>query len=356
MRVLITGACGFVGSVIARELAAQISGIEIIGIDNLSRSGSELNRQSLRQEGFNILHRDVRNASDLESLPKVDWIIDAAANPSVLAGVSGSTTSRQLIEHNLIGTINLLELCKNSQCGFVMISTSRVYSQSALAELPLLCTGDAFVPDMKRIDVRGISAAGVDETFSTNAPLSLYGASKLASEVLALEYGAAFQLPVYVNRCGLLAGAGQFGKPDQGIVAFWIHAHRARKPLKYIGFEGSGAQTRDCLHPRDLASLLFKQMLSGGKHAGGIVNVSGGMAHSFSLAQLSDWCASRFGAHEIGRDPRNRPFDIPWLVLDSARAEQLWDWRPATSLDYIFNEIAEHAASHPEWLEVSRDS
>src|SRR6266540_7500214 len=84
----------------------------------------------------------------------------------------------------------------------------------------------------------GLSSEGVAENFSTSPPLSLYGATKLASEVMALEYGEAFDLPIWINRCGVLAGAGQFGQPDQGIFAFWINSYLRRQPLKYIGFDG----------------------------------------------------------------------------------------------------------------------
>jgi len=96
--------------------------------------------------------------------------------------------------------------------------------------------------------------------FSTLAPISLYGATKLASEALALEYGATFSLPVFINRCGVLAGAGQFGRADQGIFAYWINAWLRQRPLKYIGFGGNGYQVRDCLHPRDLLPALAQQL------------------------------------------------------------------------------------------------
>jgi maleate isomerase len=77
---------------------------------------------------------------------------------------------------------------------------------------------------------------------------------------LALEYGETFGFPVWIDRCGVLAGAGQFGQPAQGIFAWWIHRWVQRKPLKYIGFEGRGLQVRDCLHPADLAALLAHQL------------------------------------------------------------------------------------------------
>ena len=71
-----------------------------------------------------------------------------------------------------------------------------------------------------------------------------------------------------------------------------------------------------------------------------IVNVSGGADHAMSLAQLTGWCDGRFGAHAIKREPVDRPYDIPWLVLDSSRAREIWDWRPATALAEILEEIA----------------
>src|SRR6185369_15505801 len=128
MKVLITGICGFVGSSLTFELKRSLEGMEIIGLDNLSRPGSEQNRQALKKCEVRFLHGDIRNPSDLEVLPKVDWVIEAAANPSVLAGVAGSTSARQLLEHNLSGTMHVLEYCKRVRAGFVMLSTSRVYS------------------------------------------------------------------------------------------------------------------------------------------------------------------------------------------------------------------------------------
>ncbi len=354
MKILITGICGFVGSTLAVELTKQLPRAKIIGLDNLIRPGSESNRQRWKQQGVGLIHGDIRNPSDLETLPAVDWVIDAAAHPSVLAGVQGQTSSRQLFEHNLVGTINLLEFCKRFKSGFLMLSTSRVYSLPRLAGLKMETKGNAFAPVVQAFDGPGLTSAGVTEEFSTEPPLSLYGASKLASEVLALEYGAAFDLPVHVNRCGVLAGAGQFGRADQGIFSFWIHSHRRKRPLKYIGFGGTGHQVRDCLHPRDLAPLLIKQMRSTGKH-GGVMNVSGGGDHAMSLAQLTQWCDRRFGRHEVQSEPRDRQYDVPWLVLNSERAAKAWNWRPATLLEDVLDEIARHAETHPDWLDLSLD-
>src|SRR5208283_2740717 len=112
---------------------------------------------------------------------------------------------------------------KHWRCGFTMLSTSRVYSIRALAAIPVEIQGRRFVPRSDAA-VPACSAKGVAEEFSTEPPLSLYGSSKRASELLACEYAESFDLPVSILRCGVLAGAGQFGKIDQGIFSFWIHS------------------------------------------------------------------------------------------------------------------------------------
>jgi CDP-paratose 2-epimerase len=353
MKLLITGICGFVGSTLTRALLASAENLEIVGVDNFIRPGSELNRRELAALGVKIIHADVRSATDFETLPAADFVIDAAANPSVLAGVDGKTSSRQLLEHNLWGTVNILEYCKTHRAGLILLSTSRVYSVPPLAALPVEAHQKAFRPKQNEKLPEGISAAGVSEKFSTAPPISLYGSSKLASETIALEYGETFNFPIWINRCGVLAGAGQFGKADQGIFSFWISSHLRRRPLKYIGFDGGGHQVRDCLHPRDLVPVLLAQMNNADKGKPRIANFSGGITNAMSLAQLTGWCDARFGRHTVAGDANPRPFDIPWMVLDSALAEKTWNWRPTVSLPQVLDEIAGHAEKNPNWLELS---
>lgn len=352
MRFLISGICGFVGSTLARALLDR--GHAVAGFDSFIRPGSETNRADLKARGVRLFHADLRAASDVDALPDADFVVDAAANPSVLAGVDGRTSSRQLVEHNLGGTVNVLEYCKARKAGFILLSTSRVYSIAPLAGLPVAVRDGAFVPDASRPLPAGLGAAGVDETFATAAPVSLYGATKLASEALALEYGETFGFPVFVNRCGVLAGAGQFGRADQGIFAYWINSWLRKRPLKYLGFGGTGHQVRDCLHPRDLAPLVEKQAAAGTVAAvDRLINVSGEAASARSLLQLSRWCEGRFGPHAVAVDGSPRPFDIPWMVLDSARAARVWGWQPATPVAAVLEEIAAHAEAHPDWLDLS---
>jgi CDP-paratose 2-epimerase len=353
MNILITGICGFVGSSLAKCLLEQQEGLSICGIDNLMRPGSEINRRGLKSLGVGVIHGDIRNASDFEAIPKVDWVIDAAANPSVLAGLNGHGTSRQLAEHNLTSTVNVLEYCKTGGAGFILLSTSRVYSIAALANLPLKTRDDAFYLDCTRPLQPGISADGVNADFSTEPPISLYGCTKLCAEALALEYGLAFGFPVWINRCGVLAGAGQFGTPDQGIFSYWINAHARRRPMRYIGFGGLGYQVRDALHPRDLAALVSAQ-ISRSRHDGSrIYAVGGGSSNAMSLAQLTEWCNATFGRHQPQPDDRRREYDIPWMIMDSTYARNDFGWHCNINLSEILDEISRHAQEHPEWLEVS---
>lgn len=354
MRVLITGVSGFVGSVLAKSLLDCDQIDSLVGIDNFSRPGSEQNRFALKKLGIDVRFGDIRNPSDLENLPAVDWVIDAAAQTSVLSGVDGSCSSRQVMEHNLLGTMNVLEYCRQHTAGLILLSSSRVYSIPPLANLQMRVDDHAFTPLESQQWPVGISPAGISEAYSTAPPASLYGSLKSSSEQLALEYGMIHQFPVWINRCGVMSGAGQLGHATQGIIAYWIHSYCEGKPLKYIGFQGSGHQVRDCLHPRDLARFIRLQM----QHTQvldrpRVVNVSGGQESAWSLQQLSMWCDNRFGIKKIESDPTQRPFDLPWIVLDSTIARQVWGWQPEISIVDVFSEVAAHAEQQPNWLEYS---
>jgi CDP-paratose 2-epimerase len=353
MKILITGICGFVGSELALHLGQRVSGAEIAGIDNFIRPGSETTRPRLKIAGITVKHGDIRCASDLEGLGHADWVIDAAANPGVLVGIDGRTSSRQAVEHNLAGTVNILEFCKERGAGLVLLSTSRVYSVNALNMLPLIVREDAFVPDASAQWPSGASPAGLTEAFPTVGPVSLYGATKIASEAIAIEYGDAFGLPIVINRCGVLAGPWQFGTAEQGIFSYWIRAWASGHPLTYVGFDGAGHQVRDALHPEDLAHLIEHQFREASA-ASGIWNVGGGPSNAMSLARLSAWCADRFGPREVRCDSTGRKWDVRWVVMDSTRASSRFGWTPAISIGNILDEIAEHHRRHPEWLSLSQ--
>ena len=353
MKILVTGVCGFVGSALAECFVERLEGVRVAGIDNLMRPGAETNRTRIERLGVEFIHGDLRSASDIAGLPVCDWVIDAAANPSVLAGLAGAGSSRRLFENNLAAIGNVLEYCREHKAGLLLLSSSRVYSIPALAAIPLQVRDNAFEVDRAGPLPAGLTAEGIGVEFSTAAPVSLYGATKLASEIMALEYGAAFDFPVWITRCGVLAGAGQFGTPEQGIFAFWINAHLRRRPIRYIGYNGAGYQTRDAFHPRDLAALLIAQMRTARRGGPRIYTAGGGASNSMSLAQLTAWCDERFGRHIPAIDPEPRKYDIPWVVMDNAGAATDFGWTIEMPLGAILEGIAQHANGHPDWLQVS---
>ena len=192
--------------------------------------------------------------SDVELLPEAIGSLMQRQIPAYWRASMGSPVPGSLVEHNLIGTINLLEYCREVNAGLILLSSSRVYSIPPLGELPVQVeAAKRFIWTRRRLFCAGVSAGRHFRTVFDRAPVSLYGATKRASELLALEYGATFGFPVWIDRCGVLAGAGQFGTAEQGIFSYWLHAHAARLPLRYIGFGGLGYQVRDAFHPVDLA-------------------------------------------------------------------------------------------------------
>jgi CDP-paratose 2-epimerase len=339
MNILITGGAGFVGSYLARAFRRSDPGARVVAFDNLRRRGSEVNLPIFRTGGIEFVHGDVRMAADLEDVPgDFDLVVDASAEPSVLAGLSDSP--RYVLETNLHGTINCLELARKRGSAFLLLSTSRVYSIPALKSIRL-SESDARLVIADDQVVPGVSTAGISEGFPVDGPRSFYGASKLASELGAQEYAAAYDLKVIIDRCGVIAGPGQFGKVDQGVFTLWVMNHYFKKPLRYTGFGGEGKQVRDLLHPADLYDLVCRQLASISEHSGEVFNVGGGPDVSVSLRELSAICSELLGEMPIGSDPETSWVDVPLYISDCAKAQRAFGWKPARDVRVIVTDIIE---------------
>ena len=348
MRILISGGAGFIGSTIARSFQEK-SCNQVVVLDNLRRRGSELNLLSFKKMGVEFHHGDVREPDDLLDIPgNFDLMVEASAEPSVQAGQQGSPA--YVIGTNLQGTINCLEYARKKAGLFAYLSTSRVYSISSLRAIQLDETPQRFEVAAQQI-LPGISERGIDESFPTNKARSLYGATKLASELLIQEYVDSYGMKAIINRCGVIAGPGQFGKTDQGVISLWVANHYFGLPLNYKGFGGKGKQVRDVLHPLDLVALLSKQIEKPGHWNGEQFNIGGGRLISVSLLELTGLCRDIVGSSvAIGSTENTERVDVPLYLTDYSKAQRCFDWRPQRDIQTIVSEIAGWVRSNEDAL------
>lgn len=351
-RFLITGGAGFVGASLCQFLKEEFPQAEIVALDNLYRRGSELNVPILTKKGVRFAHGDIRELRDLEKLEgNFDFVIEASAEPSVTAGL-GTGSPHYVLDTNLKGTINCLEFSRTRAKGFFFLSTSRVYSIKELKNIPLKTGKTRFEPSIS-YDVPGFTQAGIAENFPSigAGSRSLYGTTKLASELLVEEYAHSFGIPAIINRCGVIAGPGQFGKTDQGVFTLWVARHVYGGSLKLTGFGGKGLQVRDLLHPRDLYSLLRKQMNSLTSYRGDVFCVGGGNEGSVSLLEYTKLCEEIVGRNiPIGSDVDSPSVDIPYFVTDASKAKKIFDWHPSHTPTKIVSDIFSWLKENSETL------
>jgi CDP-paratose 2-epimerase len=325
-KVLITGGAGFVGSALGLGLAQRYPNWRITALDNLKRRGSELNLPRLKQAGIEFVHGDVRNKEDLDSSAlQPDLILECSAEPSVLAGY---TSPGYLLQTNLVGTINCLELARQTQADFIFLSTSRVYPITYLNDLQYTEAETRFQL-LEKQPLVGASGHGISEEFPLDKARSLYDTTKLASELLIAEYADTFGLRTLINRCGVLTGPWQMGKVDQGVFALWMAFHYFQKSLKYIGYGGTGKQVRDFLHVEDLLDLIDLQIQDLEKFKGQTFNVVGGIANTLSLYETTQLCQEITGYKiPITSIPENRTGDVPIFITDSRKVIAATGWQP----------------------------
>ena len=345
MKLLITGGAGFVGSSLAISLKQNYPDYQIFALDNLKRRGSELSLSRLKAAGIEFLHGDIRSKEDFDALPAVDTVIEASAEPSVLAGLDG--TPDYLINTNLFGTVNCLNYALKHQANFIFLSTSRVYPIKTIETLRFEETETRF----KLTDdqpVPGVSSRGIAENFPLDGARSLYGTTKLASELLIQEYNEFYGLKTVINRCGVITGPWQMGKVDQGVMVLWIAKHYFEQQLAYIGYGGTGKQTRDMLHIADLYRLIDWELHNLDKVNGEILNAGGGVESSASLQELTRICQEITGKTiPIKQVTENRAADIRLYVTDNTNVTNRTGWKPQLGIREIVTDIH-------DWLDENR--
>ncbi len=350
MHVLVTGGCGFVGSHVALHLRAK--GHPVSVMDNLVRRGSERNISILSHHGATFFHGDVRNPEDLENLPAgIDLICDTSAQPSV---VTGYANPRFDITNNGLGAIHILEYARLHKIPLIFWSTNRVYGADRLNALPRRETATRYEYDPEvwnRIPAEQRPTGfdpihGVSEEFSIDGgQRSIYGLSKLIADAACQEYAQAYDLPIIVNRFGVLSGIGQFGHTDQGWVVWWAIAHWFKLPLTYLGWHGK--QVRDVLFVEDMLVLLDLQIKKLHEFRGEVFNLGGGAENSISLLEataMMQELSSRTAP--VTQSDKARRGDIALYWTDNRKATERLGWRPQTGLrtgfERIFNWIREN--------------
>ena len=209
MKILVTGGCGFVGTNLSLYLNSK--GFDVHSLDNLSRKGSKYNLTLLKKRKIKNFKINVESFKVIEKLPKYDLIIDCCAEAAV--EISKKDIDK-VFNTNLLGTLNILKKIKKDKSKLIYLSTSRVY--------PISFNKKIIKSKLKLTKLFG-------EKNSINGPKTIYGFTKLASEMLIEEFSYAFGLKYIINRCGVISGPLQFGKQDQGFVSLWVWGHLNKK-------------------------------------------------------------------------------------------------------------------------------
>ncbi|MBM3256366.1 MAG: NAD-dependent epimerase/dehydratase family protein [Candidatus Moranbacteria bacterium] len=337
--ILITGGAGFVGSSLAIKLKEKYPKISVTALDNLKRRGSELNLARLKEKGIVFLHGDIRNKEDFEEIGKTDLLLECSAEPSVLAGIGSSP--EYLINTNLLGTINCLEFARTRGADFMFLSSSRVYPIETLNNLNFI-EGETRFSLSDRQSVAGVSAEGVSEGFPLSGARSLYGATKLCSELMLQEYCYNYGVKSIINRCGVITGPWQMGKVDQGVFVLWVAKHIFGGKLTYIGYGGEGKQVRDFIHVSDLFDIIDIQLNDFPKFSGQTFNVGGGLGNSVSLCELTKVCEEITGNKiKISKVREERPADLKLFIANCAKIKKITGWQPKKDIKKTISDIAE---------------
>lgn len=345
--ILVTGGAGFVGSNLAMGVQQQYPDARVVALDNLKRRGSELNLPRLKRAGIEFVHGDIRSPEDIAATGDADLLLECSAEPSALAGYGESP--RYLLDANLGGTINCLEYARQCGASMIFLSSSRVYPIAALYALDYSETETRFELHANQ-SAPGATASGITEDFPLEGRRTLYGATKLASELIIQEYVSMYDMRAVIDRCGVIAGPWQMGKVDQGVVALWAARHYFKLPLQYIGFGGTGKQVRDVLHIEDLIDLVVHQMENLDTLNGAVLNVGGGRKCSTSLVELTRLCAEKTGNEvSITAVPETTDADIPIYLTDNARVRDRCGWSPKRTMEDIVGDIV-------DWIDTNCDA
>ncbi|MFC1680965.1 NAD-dependent epimerase/dehydratase family protein [Pseudomonadota bacterium] len=344
---LITGSAGLIGSASVKFSASQ--GMEVIGIDNDMRArffGKEASTAGtaryLEKEVKNYNHCaiDIRDQSQLESVFKkhgssISLIIHAAAQPSHDWAAREPFTDFSI---NANGTLNLLEYTRQycPDAVFVFTSTNKVYGDTPnslpLVKLPLRWEIDNGHPYFRH---------GIDESMSIDASKhSLFGASKVAADILVQEYGRYFGIRTVCFRGGCLTGPAHAGTEMHGFLAYLVKCAVNGRPYTVFGYEGK--QVRDNIHSDDLVSA-FWEFYKSPQPGGAVYNIGGSRFSHCSVMEAIGLTNELYGRElNYSISQHNRDGDHVWWVSDIRKFQNDYpDWQLKYDVTAIISELIE---------------
>lgn len=339
-KIIVTGSSGLIGSEVVSFFASE--GHDVYGIDNDMRAdffgpqGDTRWNQERLQNKFSTFHhheldiRDRNNVKDFIASVKPDAIIHTAAQPSHDLAASRPFDD---FDVNAVGTLNLLEANRliNPEVPFVHMSTNKVYGD-APNELNLV-----------ELETRweyadGTYFRGIKENFRIDqSKHSIFGASKVAADIMVQEYGRYFNMPTCCLRGGCLTGPNHSGVELHGFLSYLIKCNVDEKKYNIFGYKGK--QVRDNIHSYDVA-MFIKEFIRAPRIAE-VYNLGGGRENSVSILEAFDLIESISGKKMVYEYvDKNREGDHICYISDLSKIKTHYpNWDITKNINTVFEEI-----------------
>lgn len=342
--VLVTGSAGLIGAETVRRFARE--GFDVVGIDNDMRArffGEEASTRWSRQrletelDGYRHYDVDIRDTAALDPIFReygagTVLVVHTAAQPSHDWAAREPFTDFGV---NAVGTLNLLELARQHcpDAPFIFTSTNKVYGDTP-NRLPRVELEERWEVD----PAHPYAARGIDETMSVDQSLhSVFGASKVAADVMAQEYGRYFGLKTAIFRGGCLTGPGHSGAELHGFLSYLMKCCMAGREYRVYGYKGK--QVRDNIHSSDLVDCFWHFFRN--PRAGEVYNIGGSRHSNCSMREAIAKCEAIAGKKlQWTYVDENRSGDHIWWISDVAKFQSHYpDWRYTYDLDRLLEEI-----------------
>lgn len=344
--LIVTGSAGLIGAESVRFFAAQ--GFDVIGIDNDMRrvffgdeASTEWSRQQLEAEVKSYRHFaiDIRNVADVDNLfaqygSAIAAVIHTAAQPSHDWAARDPQTDFSV---NANGTLNLLEATRRycPDAVFIFTSTNKVYG-----DLPNQLPLEERETRWELAPQHPYAAHGIDETMSIDGCLhSLFGASKVAADVLVQEYGRYFGMKTACFRGGCLTGPGHSGTQLHGFLAYLAKCAILGEHYTVFGYKGK--QVRDNIHSSDLVNAFWHFMRA--PRPAAVYNIGGSRHSACSMLEAIAICERLTGRPmKWSYQEQNRTGDHIWWISDVRRFRADYpEWAYAYDIEAILHEIVD---------------